>query len=205
MILDIIKTYFTPISILDIGANIGQFYHAARSSFPNASYTLIEGNEYCEEALKSLNTEYYISLLSDSIKSVDFYIRKNELSCTGNSIYKENTSYYSDDEILVVKKTTNTLDLLLNNRAFDLIKLDCQGSEKDIILGGSRVIERAKGLIVEISLIEFNQGSPHKDIVYSVLDDLNFIPIECLANINHPTNHSLIQQDIFFLNKKYIK
>ena len=70
-----INKYFSPTSILDIGANIGQFYHEIRKIFPDAQYTLIEGNHYCEAALKGLHVEYYISLLSDCVKKVKFYVK----------------------------------------------------------------------------------------------------------------------------------
>jgi hypothetical protein len=108
--LDKIKNYFEPNSILDIGANVGQFYNEIKNIFPNSYYYLIEGSESCEVVLKTLNVDYSICLLSDTEKEVNFYIRKNEPRCTGNSIYRENTSFYDDDQIIIEK---NKLKLFL--------------------------------------------------------------------------------------------
>jgi hypothetical protein len=83
MSLSNIKKYFTPNSILDIGANMGQFYNEAKNLFPNSLFYLIEGNPDCEPQLKTLNIEYKIALLSDKVKTVDFYIREQESRCTG--------------------------------------------------------------------------------------------------------------------------
>ena len=98
-----IKNYFEPNSILDIGANVGQFYNEIKTIFPDAYYYLIEGSENCKSALETLNVDFSISLLSDVEKEVDFYVRKHELRCTGNSIYRENTSFYDDDQIVIEK------------------------------------------------------------------------------------------------------
>jgi protein-tyrosine phosphatase len=117
--LEKIKNYFDPKSILDIGANVGQFYNEIKTIFPNSYYYLIEGNDSCEVVLETLNVDYSICLLSDSEKEVDFYIRTNEPRCTGNSIYRENTSFYDDDQITILKKQTKTLSSVLNNQTFD--------------------------------------------------------------------------------------
>jgi FkbM family methyltransferase len=201
--LEKIKTYFEPKSILDIGANVGQFYNEIKNIFPNSYYYLIEGSESCEVVLETLNVDYSICLLSDIEKEVDFYIRKNEPRCTGNSIYRENTSFYDDDQIIIEKKQTKTLSNLLNNQTFDLIKIDVQGSELDIINGGLDIIKRAKGILMEISLVEYNQNAPTKEFVYDYMDKLGFTPMEHIGNINHPLTYELIQQDILFLNKNY--
>jgi FkbM family methyltransferase len=197
-----IKKYFEPKSVLDIGANVGQFYNEIKTIFPDAYYYLIEGNENCKPALDGLNVDYSICLLSDKEKEVDFYLNKNEPRCTGNSIYREKTSFYDDDQIIVETKITKTLSTLLNNQTFDLIKIDVQGSEIDIINGGLDIIKESKGILLEVSLVEYNQNAPTKDFVYAYMDKLGFIPVELIGNINHPITHELIQQDILFLNKK---
>jgi FkbM family methyltransferase len=203
MSLEKIKNYFIPESILDIGANVGQFYNEIKEIFPNSYYYLIEGNDSCNVVLETLNVDYSISLLSDTEKEVDFYIRKHEPRCTGNSIYRENTSFYDDDQIIILKKQTKTLSSILNNKVFDLIKIDVQGSEIDIINGGLDIFKNAKGVLMEISLVEYNQNAPVKEFVYEYMSNMGFIPIETIGNINHPITHELIQQDILFLNQKY--
>jgi FkbM family methyltransferase len=198
-----IKNYFEPNSILDIGANVGQFYNESKVIFPEAYYYLIEGSEHCDIVLKTFNVDYSISLLSNVEKEVDFYVRKHEPRCTGNSIYRENTSFYDDDQITVEKKYTKTLTSLLGDKFFDLIKIDVQGSEIDIINGGLEIFKNAKGILMEVSLVEYNQNAPTKDFVYEYMDNLGFNPVELIGNINHPLTYELIQQDILFLNKKY--
>jgi FkbM family methyltransferase len=197
-----IENYFVPNSVLDIGANVGQFYNEIKNLFPDSYFYLIEGSESCDLALRTLNVDYSICLLSDSEKEVDFYIRKGEPRCTGNSIYREKTSFYDDNQIIIEKRQTKTLSGLLGEKIFDLIKIDVQGSEIDIINGGLEIIKKSKAVLMEVSLVEYNQGAPTKDFVYEYMNNLGFEPVEIIGNINHPLTHELIQQDILFLNKK---
>jgi FkbM family methyltransferase len=194
-----IKNYFTPNSVLDIGANVGQFYNEIKQIFPNSYYYLIEGNERCEIVLQSLGVDYSIALLSDKVKEVKFYTRTNEERCTGNSIYREKTPFFSDDEITIKNETTTTLDILIKDKRFDLIKIDVQGSELDIINGGLEIIKNSKGVLMEVSLTEYNENAPTKEFVYEFMEKLNFYPAEIIGDINHPITYQLIQQDILFI------
>jgi len=179
MSLSNIKKYFTPNSILDIGANMGQFYNEAKNLFPNSLFYLIEGNPDCEPQLKTLNIEYKIALLSDKVKTVDFYIREQESTCTGNSIYKENTDFYKEGSYITKKLSTVTLDSIFTDKSFDLVKIDVQGSELDIIKGGLNLIKKSKGVLLEVSLTDFNIGAPNKEEVISFMKSYIFIKLKC--------------------------
>jgi len=201
MNLSIIRNYFTPTSVLDIGANVGQFYKSCKEVFPNCYYYLIEGNDNCEEDLITLNVDFSISLLSDTEKYVDFYTRKNDFKCTGSSIYREKTPFYNDGEIRIIKKKTTVLDQLLPDKQFDLIKIDVQGSEMDIILGGLNLIKKSMGVILEVSLVEYNENSPHKSTIYEIMNKLDFLPVESLEDITSPYFDGIIQENILFVKK----
>ena len=201
MSLNKIKNYFEPKSVLDIGANTGQFYREISQIFPEAYYFLIEGNGGCEIPLQSIGVDYSISMLSDCEKLVNYYIRDGEPLCTGNSIYKENSAFYDEDKVVVMKMMTKTLSQIVNDKVFDLIKIDVQGSELDIIKGGLDIIKASKGILLEVSLVEFNQGAPTKEEVVDFMKEIGFEAVEIIANINHPMFHTLIQEDVLFLNK----
>jgi len=202
--LELIKNHFTPKSVLDIGANVGQFYHKCKEIFPDSEYFLIEGNKHCEPGLSPLNVPYEMCLLSKEEETVDFYIRKTELRCTGNSIYREKTHFFADDDIIVEKTETKTLNKLFGDRTFDLVKIDTQGSEIDIINGGIEFIKRAKGVLMEVSLEEFNTGSPLEPYVNNFMYAIGFEPKEIIENLTHPETHHLIQKDVLFINKNLV-
>ena len=65
------------------------------------------------------------------------------------------------------KRTTYTLDELYDGytATFDLVKLDTQGSEIDILNGGSHMIKNTTAIIVEVSHVEYNENAPLVDEV----------------------------------------
>lgn len=196
---EIVKKHINPNSVLDIGANTGQFYKDFKKIFPNSTYHLIEANPYCEEDIKSLNVNYSISALSDKIETKDFYISNTNTKSTGNSFYKENTQFFSENKS--IKLQTSLLDQLLSNKQFDLVKIDTQGSEIDIIKGGISIISNAKALIVEVSYEQYNLGSPHINSVLEFLSNIGFEKVELIQKIFHPETKQHIQDELLFINK----
>jgi len=124
-----ITNYFYPYCILDIGANVGQFHKECKAVFNDSYIFSIEASAECESLLQQITENYYIGLLAKDNTDYTFYKRKNDPTCTGNSIYKELTHFFSDDQLDIIKTTGIKLDdLFENNSEFDLIKIDTQGS-----------------------------------------------------------------------------
>ena len=140
-------------------------------------------------------------MLTKDNNEYDFYSRKNDPTSTGNSIYKELTRFYSDDQLDIIKKRGIKLDdLFETDSEFDLIKIDTQGSELDIIAGGINLCNKAKGILLEVSLNEYNENSPLYDEVISYMKKIGF---EYKEILDEQRNHGSHQQDILFINEKF--
>ena len=92
-------------------------------------------------------------------------------------------------------------DLFESDSEFDLIKIDTQGSELDIITGGINLCNKAKGILLEVSLTQYNEGAPLYQEVISFMENIGFIPKVIL---DEARNHGAHQQDILFLNNNAI-
>ena len=194
-----ITNYFYPYRILDIGANVGQFHSLCKHYFPTSYIFSIEASNECESYLKQITDQYYIGLLAKDESDYKFYSLKNNPVNTGNSIYKELTEHYSDSNLDVVNKKGIKLDNLFESESeFDLIKIDTQGSELDIISGGIQLCNKAKGILLEVSLTQYNENSPLYDEVINFMDNIGFKKAEILDENIHPIVH---QQDILFIKK----
>lgn len=194
-----IHRYFPPHRILDIGANIGQFHEIARQVYPEAYIFSIEASKDCEPYLQQLTENYYIGLLAKDNATYNYYSRKDAPTGTGNSIYRELTPFYSDDKLDIIEQVGIKLDdLFTEDSEFDLIKLDTQGSELDIISGGMNLVNKAKGLLLEVSITQYNEGAPLYDEVISYMKNIGFEPAVIL---DESRNHGAYQQDILFLKK----
>lgn len=195
-----VTNYFTPYRILDIGANIGQFHQFCKETYPNSFVFSIEASPACEKHLKKITSDYLIIMLAKDNSVYDFYSRKNDPTCTGNSIYKELTDFYSEDQIEILHQRGVKLDdVFTEDSEFDLIKMDTQGSELDIISGGMNLCKKSSGIILEVSLTQYNEGAPLYGDVIHFMTNIGFHPVQILDESH---NHGSHQQDILFLNNK---
>jgi FkbM family methyltransferase len=202
MNLEIVKNYFEPTSVLDIGGHTGEFFRLCLNNFNLQNYFLIEGNSYCEEDIKTLNITYYIGLVGSYDGEVDYYMTKDDIKSTGNSIYRENSIHFSSEKVIVEKKPIVTLNTLLANykTTFDLIKIDTQGSEIDILKGGTNFHRQAKGIILEVSLTDYNKNAPLEKDVIEYMNTIDFKQGPYLWE-HKDSQGNIFQKDILFLNK----
>ena len=198
---------FKPSSILDIGCNRGQFYHLCIKKWGGGlknNMVLVDGNLNLRSHLDDLGVNYHLELLSDKEKIISFYLTKTNPIGTGASIYRENTHFYDDENVIIQERKTTTLDNLFSNSiGFDLIKMDVQGSEIDILRGGIDICKRAFYIILEVSMVSYNSGAPMSDEVYNYMKTLDF-EFSHIANVHHKTGGEFsgldVQKDVIFKN-----
>lgn len=202
MNLNLVTKYFHPYTILDIGANVGQFHTLAKSYFPDSYVFSIEASDECEPELQKVTDQYYIGLLTKDDSVYNFYSRQDTGTGTGNSIYRELTSWYDDTHVRIVQKQGIKLDdLFTDDSTFNLIKIDTQGSELDIISGGQNLCSRASGILLEVSLKLYNENSPLIDEVNSFMNEFGFDAKEILDVGRHPQTGEIIQHDILYIKR----
>jgi FkbM family methyltransferase len=189
---------FIPTTCLDIGANTGQFATEWRKIFPKCKITSIEPNPYCEKSLKKLGVEYFQYGISDAIGELELILPRAKSNSKGASFYKEiNFNKLSDEEILKIKVPVTTLDTLFPNNIFDVIKIDVQGAELDVINGGISTLSKSSYIIVEVSLIPYNEGAPLANVIVKRMEDFNFF-VQDIVNMHTNKSGNTIQLDLLF-------
>lgn len=180
--------------ILDIGAHIGQFnffcYHYLKAKCVISvepvleSFELLLKNsmtpEYCHNILLSNTTGVKTFYIPDESSQLSSYVLNRR-----NKILKE------------IKCHSTTLDNLvykINMPFYDLIKIDTEGSEYDVLMGGKNTLKLAKFLLIEMSVDRPSIGNYKKVIEY--LEDSGF---ECVWVSNNMRN--VISVDGLFVNK----
>lgn len=180
-------------SILDIGANQGMFGSVMRRMFPDMEIFMIEANPFCDNFLKRTGIPYEMVCLSNEEKEVKFYFEDNNFVGTGASYYLEKTEWYSKKNF--TKMMTKRLDDVVKP-SYDFIKLDTQGSELDIMKGGQKTLDNAKYILIETSVVEYNENAPLKEEIFNYLSSIGFKPLEMVED--HYMNDKLIQEDWIF-------
>jgi len=163
---------------------------------------MVEANRNCEPHLRLLGKPYDIVALSDKEGVADLYVEKINPTGTGASLYKENTEWYGDGKYETIHIQTATLDSrnYFDGEPIDLIKMDVQGAELDILKGGEKTVKNAKHLLIETSLVEYNQGAPLIEDIVDQMKQYGFY-IEDIIEYHkfpHLYGGAIFQLDVLF-------
>ena len=154
-LLNLIKNGVAINIIYDIGAFRGEWSnYLDKTSLKGKEFFLFEANEENERYLKKLNYKYFIGVLSDKEKNVNFYSQVS----TGDSYFVEQTSVYKNNCIPNIKRTSTIDDVIKDNNLPlpNLIKIDTQGSELEILQGAKKSVSNCSLIYLECPIIEYN-------------------------------------------------
>jgi FkbM family methyltransferase len=158
----------------------------------------VEGNPACEEALKLTGFPYHIAMLGEYHTSKTYYKQEGTDIGTGNGLYRENSQWFercTSEEVDIVPLES----LFPPDFSAEFIKIDTQGAEIDIMLGGMDIIKRAKAVLLETAVSNYNQGAPMQEQVIGFMRAIGFPIYQVIEDIKHPADHNmLIQQDLLF-------
>lgn len=189
--------------ILDIGANVGQSFLYYKSINPEAKILSIEANPRCEDALRECGADYLICALGDTKSEKSFFINSTEKTCQGASFFKENTQFYDDGKYDTLTIETIRLDDLLGDSDFDLIKIDTQGSEMPIICGGENLLQKAKWVLLELPVVEYNSGSFGMREIIKKMMSIGFLPHHAVGE--NKFGETVVQIDVLFKRNENAK
>lgn len=173
-------------TILDIGANKGQFGQIIRPIFPLAKIISFEPQPDAFSDLKKFaitdkNWETENVALGNEKCTKEMYIHLDHSpSSSFLNTTELNTSLYPQmDRQSSVKMNVITLNEWVDN--YDkmleediLIKMDVQGFEGSVIEGGDKIIKRSKAIIVEANIQELYEGQTSFVEIINKLSCLGF-------------------------------
>ena len=203
-----------PQTILDIGANIGQYAQLVRPICPQAKIISFEPLLQCYERLKELSEELkphevvHTALGTEDCISI---IHKNDYSPSSSLLEMEKLHYEqlphtanTSEEKVKVQRLDDIAPTL--NWEYPLfIKVDVQGFEKQVLIGGEKTIRQAQAIVLEVSAYPLYRGEAGFDAIYELLRAWGF----CYrGNVDHwvsPTDKRIMQFDCLFENEQLNK
>lgn len=205
------KFGFDPAIVLDIGANVGQWNCGFKAIFPKSRVISFEANPECYQTLREKGIELCEGLLgSGDVDEVDFYFTKGDgPTATGASMFREKTSFYGDDVVVSCKVPVKRLDdVVLGGEgiggldeiaSISLIKIDVQGAELEVLKGGLKCLARTDFVLLEVSVMRYNEGAPLFAEVVRFMDEHGFAMFDIVEN--HYINDCFMQVDALFLRR----
>ena len=196
-------------TILDIGANEGQFASKMRLFFPQAKICSFEPIQSVYQILTNnflndSNFRAYPLGLGDENMETQFY--ENESSASSSLLrMKDHTAHF--DKALQTKPisiTVKRLDEVLANEPLPkpmLVKIDVQGFEDKVIAGGKEILSKADLIVCEVSFTQLYEGQKLFDDIYATLTALGFSYAGNLEQLHSPANNAVLQADAIFIKK----
>jgi len=190
---------FQPQTVIDIGANVGDWSRAAAALFSSSRFLMVDANPDNEEHLRAAQRDipksnYVIQLLgAEHRDAVRFHVMGS-----GSSVFPEVTSF----ERRRTELGMTTLDELIKKVPVPgpaLMKLDVQGYELEILRGGNQALEWSEVVILEIALITYNEGAPLFAELVKFMDDAGFVVYDFCGQSRRCSDHALFQTDVVFV------
>ena len=195
-------------TVLDIGANTGQFARWIRSVLPDARLYSFEPIKECYDKLienmaKAPNFHAFNYALGDTDTDQEMHVNAFTPSSSllpMASLHKRNFPYTAAEHLEKVE--VKRLDVVAEDLELTgnlLIKIDVQGYEDRVIQGGQNVMSRAKVLIVETSFKGLYIGQPMFEDIYDMLRQIGFRFMGALEQLSSPIDGSVLQADSVFI------
>ena len=110
--------------------------------------------------------------------------------------------YHSEPQFKEVRNLTTVEKVLGNDlENIDFIKLDVQGYELEILKGMTSILNKVEFVLLEVSLIEINIGTPLLFEVIQFMEEKNFKVYDICSAIRRPSDNALWQSDFIFVKK----
>jgi FkbM family methyltransferase len=192
-----------PRQILDIGAYEGWWSRLARKVFPQAGILMIEAQDAKKSTLEAVAKEIgtakvrIAALGAEAGREVEFLIPETPFGTTGSSIYAERTDFKRKASKVRLERLD---DLVAGSPPAELLKLDVQGSELDILKGGPAALSAAQAVILEVSLLNYNEGAPLFADIVRFMDEQGFQLLD-LVDLQRGKMSVLYQADAVFLRR----
>ena len=187
-------------SVIDGGASDGSWAREFRQEVnAHAQILCVEPREECRPALETTTRDlpgvsYALTLIGATEGTVKFNVSDTQSSMLANS---------RGEAFGTVKEyPITTLDNLVVSRQFpwpDLIKLDLQGAELQALRGADECMRRAQMLLLEVSLIELQKGSPLLYDVVAFCHERGYRVYDIPSLWHRPLDGALAQGDFLFI------
>jgi FkbM family methyltransferase len=197
-------------TIIDVGANQGQFALASTKKFPNANVISFEPLPEQYENFKvnlrnSKKVKIYNLALGEKVGIIDFY--RNDHSHASSALP------ISEEQKKAIPETARTTKIQVGINRLDeviqvneikgpsLLKLDVQGYERNVLEGATKLLPTIDYLVFEASFIPMYQGEPLFNEMHLYLKNIGF---EIVAPVGflEGKNGGILQIDFLYKNNR---
>lgn len=197
-----------PISLVDVGASVGDFTMSIQNHFGLRRALVVEpqparSKGLCER-FEGQEIKVVDCALSDREGYQDLEVLNWDYSSSLLPLLRNETTILGGLDLGLrerIRCKVRTLDNLLDQEGWrepvDLLKLDVQGAEMLVLQGAERSLPRVRMVLVEVSFRPLYEGSAVFADVYAFLRDFGFRMLS-MEEAFRGTDGELLQSDVLF-------
>ena len=198
-------------TVLDIGASEGSFSKAIAEVFPNIKIFAFEPipmiyKILTDNMVSNTNFTSYNCGLGNDEGKVDFNLNASSTSSSFLSQDNQHKDAFPETSISseTIQVKVNKLDRLIKRSMilFPLfVKIVVQGFERDVLNGGSQIIQQAEVILIEMSFVELYKGQALFPEIYSILVDWGYDYAGDIFQHSSKKDGRILQCDSVFLRR----
>jgi FkbM family methyltransferase len=196
-------------TILDVGANVGQFALAAAVHFPESRIYSFEPlpdvfSELQENTRGKKNIKSFNCALGNHNGQISFY--RNEYTRLSSSlkINKENNHLRYDQNLTSLTKVDvcklDDFKILIDIQPPVLLKMDVQGMELDILNGSTNILSDIDFILCEVALVKLYDDQPLFDDIHCFMSSTGYELVAPLL-MNKGKGGRVIEVDLLYRKK----
>lgn len=207
MISHLVRQGVLPRTIIDVGANVGQFAVASAKLFPNASVHSFEPNprcvaELCKNVASLGRVSVYPIALGESEGEVAFHINSHSHSSSILPLGENHRSaFLHAREIGTIQVKISTLDKIFADIELPspvLLKLDVQGYEAQALRGAAETLKRVDYVVLEASFKPMYEGEMLFMDIVRLMEGCGFVFLRPVGLLPDPRTGEIFQMDALF-------
>ena len=198
--------------VLDVGANSGQYAQALRRAGYEGRILSFEPLQEAWERCRrraSRDPQWSVATrmaLGSSEGAIEIHVADNSFS---SSILPMRDSHraaapgsaYVGTQMVDLRRLDRAAASEVDRARRPFVKLDTQGYEREILKGATGIMDRVRGVQVEMSLTPLYEGAPSFEELLALLEGMHFKPWALLPAFTDQTSGRMLQVDGLFFRE----
>lgn len=203
----VVKMGIKPRTVIDVGANVGQFAVASANLFPGAKIHSFEPVpdtviKLTKNVSKFKNVKVYPCALGDQKDRIIFNINSDSQVSSALQLSKARLDSFPDKIVInSIEVEVERLDEVIKKADFlspVLLKIDAQGFEDRVIYGAKDLMQDIDYILLEASLVPLYEGELNFMQILELCKLHNFELISPVNWMQSPKDGTVIEMDLLF-------
>jgi len=197
-----------PKTLIDIGANVGQFAVASIHMFEGSTVYPVEPDPRVAEQLRKnvgmpVAENVRVTAIGNSIGTATFHVNRDPQVSSLLPLGADRIESFPASKVVEeITVPVTTLDVLFDGVILVepiLLKIDVQGFEDRVIAGGGSFLKRVQWVLVEVSFSRLYEGERNFETIVDLLKKHGFRFVRPMNFHFSPKTGEIIEMDALFI------